>query len=371
MWRLEGLGRVVVVPIINPASALPLVNLAARLTDPGGTMVPITVIPPDAPPAAADAAEELVIRTEEHAMAAGVTARGVIARGKEVADEVLATAGERNATLVVMGWQGRSTQRNVFGEIIDSIVGRSATPLAVARLQDHPYRRILLAVGPDHLTPSGSGGVALAADYVRRLASHGDLAVRVVRSGPDHHPLPESLTSLADRVHHDPRRHDLAVRAAAERDDLIVVPVAPTTYGLREATTHIAWAAPEAALLIAIDVGPSPTTGLADAVSDAGRPPAVAEEAEPAPAEHHVVVTVRAIQEPAENALADALADVGPVAQVQRWHEQDLWCLQAEVTVTAPTSNQALATVMTALHEAAGFHGAEIRYDLADDVGPG
>jgi nucleotide-binding universal stress UspA family protein len=364
MDRLADLGRVVVVPIINPTSSLPLVHLAARLADSGGMVVPITVVPPEAVPGVAGAAEELIIRSEEHAKEVGVDARGVVARGHAVADEVLIAAEERGATLVVMGWQGRSTNQNVFGEIIDTIVGRSSTPLAVARLQDHPYKRLLLAVGADHLAPSGSGGVALAAEYVRRLTARGDLPARVVRSGAERLPLPSELTSLADRIHHDPRRHDLAVGAAAERDDLIIVPVAPTTSGLREATTHIAWAAPAASLLIAIDVGPAPTPGLAEAVSEAGQPPQPPEVQPTAPAEQRVLVTVTAVEEPAEEDLRRALAAVGALASAQRWREDDQWCLQAEVTVTAATSNAALAAVMTALHEAAGFHGAQIRYDL-------
>lgn len=359
-------GSVILVPVSNPRSAVTLLRLAAFLAEPDGLVVPVTVLRPEASPEEREAAHDLVLNAEVTARKAGVEARGMVDVDSSVARGVLDTALECQATLVVMGWQGRSSHQNVFGRLIDSIAGRSVVPLAVARLgEDSTFHRLVLPVSDDHLGHAATGGMRLAAELTRRLHETTGAPVRVVRSGEQTEGLPPQVAALSDRVHHDPRRLDLAVGAAAGADDLVVVPVAPTVSGLRAATTHVAWAAPDASLLIALDVGPTPATeDLAPAVSRAGAP-SPAEEAAPAQSVHRVLVTAcLAVNADRSELLESALWPVGKVAMQEPWRdERGRLCVKAEVTVTATDTNRALGEVMDALHSAPGFDGADISYE--------
>lgn len=357
-------GSTIIVPVTHPKSAVTLLGLAAALVEPGGLVVPITVVRPDARQTERQEAHDLVLSAEATARKAGVEARGMVDIDRSVASGVLDTARECGATLVLMGWQGRSSHQNVFGSLIDSIAGRSAVPLAVARLGEEPFRGLLLPVSDDHLVSVAAGGVRLAASLTRRLHETTGVPVRVVRSGAGTADLPPEVAALSDRIHHDSRRLDLAVGAAARPDDLVVVPVAPTVSGLRTATTHVAWAAPDASLLIAVDVGPVRSPGdLASAVSRAGRP-SPSEEPVGASTAHRVRVTAcLSADVDRSEVLESALASIGQVSARDPWRdERGRLCVQAEVSTLASTTNAALGNVMEALHHAPGFDGAEISY---------
>lgn len=359
-----GLGRTVLVPITNPRSATALLRLAAALTDAGGAVVPFTVVSPTATDQQRDEAHDLMLAAEEAAQAAGVDAHGMVDVDQSVAASVLDAVMECGASLVVMGWQGHSSHRNVFGRIIDSIVGRSSVPLAVARLGDTPFRQLVLPFSDEHL--ASQGGVGLAAELTRRLGESTNAPVRLLRTGQGGTLLPADVAALSDRLHHDPRRLDLAVATVARPDDLLVVPVAPTVSGLRTATTHVAWAAPDASLLVAVDVGTRRSRDdLAPAVEGAGYH-AVPERVQRVATEHSVGVSLWMATDADDPAalLEAVLAPIGDVTTVE-YNEADAGrtLLQARVTVQAPHTNAALALVMEALHHAPGFEGAEITYE--------
>lgn len=356
------LGSVILVPVVNPESAVGLVRVAALLAAAdGGTVVPVSVVAPESGAHGVEEARDLVVRAEQTAADAGVGAHGLVAVDSSIVAGVLDAAEERGATLVLMGWRGESTLSNVFGQLIDSVIGRSSTPLAVVRLDPRPFGRILLPVSDDHLVPAGSRGVDLAVRLVERLANPARTPVWVLRTGEGDEPLPASVTALGDRVHHDRRRIDLAIGTLARSDDLVVVPVAPTVSGLRAATTHVAWAAPDVSLLVAVDVGPTPERGLEDAVSGAGTPPP--RPAAPTGEDVHTVALIARLDggAPAPTVLREVLGDIGGVEAETGDHPAEL---RARVRLRAPDANAALAAVMTAVHEAPEFQGAEIRYDL-------
>lgn len=357
-------GSTILVPVTHPKSAVTLLRLAASLVDPGGLVVPVTVLSPDARAAERQAAHDLVVSAETTAHEGGVKSRGMVDVDASVARGVLDTARECGATLVLIGWQGRSSHQNVFGSLIDSIAGRSSVPLAVARLGEERFRGLLLPVSDDHLASAATGGVLLAAGLTRRLHEATGIPVRVVRSGAGTGDLPAEVASLSDRIHHDPRRLDLAVGAAARPDDLVVVPVAPTVSGLRAATTHVAWAVPEASLLIAVDVGPAPAEGnLASAVSRAGRPTPPENPAQRSTLHRIRVTACLSAGLDRSEMLLTALSAVGEVALREPVHDdRGRLCVEAEVTTRATDTNSALGDVMEALHHAPGFDGAEISY---------
>jgi hypothetical protein len=374
-----GLGDVIVVPVVSPASAGELTRLAAALAAPdGGRVVPVTVVGLDASAAREQDARALVDAAAAQARAAGAASAGVVLRDRSVVAAVLRCMADHDATLALMGWQGASTRQNVFGQLIDSIVGRSTIPLAVVRSRETAYGRLVLPVSHDHLLPTGARGLRLAVDVAVRLRGDGD--VTILRTGESSEALPRELQALGDRVHHDPRRVDQAVGAVAGRGDMVVVPVAATASGLRTATTHMAWAAPDPWLLIAIDVGPTPAGGaIAEAVSAAGTLPELAREEE---VDTDFAIRVTARPHAADDALDGraleaALRLVGVVEAVDAAGSADRRGAADEhsgaggrvhrvtVTIRAPSANVAVGAVLTAVHTTPGLEGAEITYDVA------
>jgi hypothetical protein len=362
------LGRAVVVPFVNPASAAPLIRLAALVAIPDeGRVTPLMVVGPDTGDDERERARAIVIDAEEAAREHGADAQGLVVTDAAVADGVLAATKDRAATLVVMGWQGRSSTHNVFGRLIDSLVGRSSIPLGIVRWQPDGIRRIVLPITNDHLQPAGARGLRLAADLVERVHAGTKAPVVVVRSGTDAADVPEQIGQLADRVHHDARAVDLAVGAAARPGDLIIPPVAPTASGLRSATTHLAWAAPESSLLVAVDVGPPPGDSIAAAVGGAGKPPPRRTDDGGPDETYLVTVTAHlATHVPADAAVLVApLRLVGPVESSDAWIDDDAQaCVRAQVRVTAPSPTVAIGAAMSAIDEATALDGAEISYDL-------
>jgi hypothetical protein len=365
------LGRTVVVPVVNPASVRPLLVCAAHIAAADdGTVVPLTVVPIGADADARADAEAGVAEAEATARELGVTAHGVVVEAADPVTGTLRAVREHDATLVLMGWRGRSSSSNVFGELIDSLVGRSSVPLAVVRLGAFPYRRTVLPVHADHLLPGGGRGLALAAELARRLGAAAPEPMTVLRTGTSDAALPAAIAALSDRVHHDPRRTDSAVAAIARPSDLVVAAVAPTVSGLRSATTHLAWAAPDATLLVAVDVGPTPEAGLAEATSDAAIPAPVRRAVDAR--QVAIIVTVRlpeangGVAGPTPSDLDRILRRVGATEHLMAW-----WPagdtrphVRVTVTVTATSVNAAISALIAAVHDAPDFLGAEITYDV-------
>jgi len=361
------IGRCIVVPVANPASVRPLLELAACLVDVDGRIELLTVLSPHAGADAYADAWQGMAAAEALATRLGVQARGEVRAGAALGDTVLDVIRERGASLVVMGWQGASSTTDVFGRLIDHVVGRSSVPLAVVRLGAVSPDRVLLPVSADHLLPGGSSGLLLAVALAERLRAVTPRPTTLLRTGSRELRLPDAVARLADRVHHDPRRTHRAVAALAGASDVIVASVAPTVSGLRAATTHLAWAAPDATLLVAIDVGPRGEHSLADAVSGAGRP-APAHEPAGGRSSTRVVVTVRLPDdhEVTPQELERILARAGRTDQLMAW-----WpagdpnaCVRITVELTTRDPDSALSRVMSTVDAAPELSGAEITYEL-------
>lgn len=362
----DAYGRSIVVPIANPASARPLITVAARIAArDGGVLVPVTVVRPRAPADERAAAWLALADAEEVARELGTPVAAEVVEDEQVADGVLSLATRAGASLVVMGWRGRSSTTDVFGRLTDTIVGRSAIPLAIVRFGVVPFRRVVLPINADHLRPEGTRGLRLAVGLADRLTGGRDEPTVLLHTGGPSQQLPEELRDLA--LVSDDRRTDQAVAAHARPHDIVVAPVAPTATGLRAATTHLAWAAPDATLLVAVDVGPTRTPSS----------PPLHRTAAARPAEHptdaadrtvRVIVTARLADgvDADPDALGDVLGLVGTTDDLMAW-----WPagdgrphVRATVTVCAASVSAAIAALMVAVHEAERFRGAELTYDI-------
>ncbi len=371
--RTPSLGRCILVPVANPASVRPLMQLAADLVDADGEIRLLTVLRPDAPAEAhADAWQGMAV-AETVAGQLGVTARGEVRTEHSLGDTVLDTLRDREASLVLLGWRGASSTTDVFGRLIDHIVGRSSVPLAIVRAGAQDYDRVLLPISADHLLPGGSSGLQLAADLAARLRRGTTRPLTVLRTGRLGQELPEAILALGDRVHHDPRRTHQAVAAFAGATDLVLAPVAPTVSGLRAATTHLAWASPDATLLVAIDVGPTAESSLAPALA-----PALADAGRPAPDPHRpnrtdirLVVTVRPPEggTVAPNQVERILARSGTTEHLMAWWPtgERRAHVRATVHLVAPDPDHAITRVRKEVQDAEELAGAEISYDVEEE----
>lgn len=358
--------RPILVPVANPASIDPLLVHAAALAGDGGSVHLVTVLGEEASSDDHAHAWQGLTEAESRAKELGVTASGQVRTASDAATGVLAAIAERRPALVVMGWRGQSSTTDVFGRLIDQVVGRSSVPLAVIRPGMATPERLLFPVSEEHLLPGGTGSLALAVELTRRLREHTCHPSTVLRTGQRTGDLPEEVAALGDRIHHDPRRTHKAVEAFARPTDLIVAAVAPTASGLRGATTHLAWAAPDATLLVAVDVGPTRDTDLVDAVAAAGQPGPT--RVAPPTEEVRIVVTIRLPEEQdvRPERVEEILRSAGETDLLMSWWpaSDTRAHIGATVTVTGGGVNAAMATVMTAVHDAPELRGAEITYDL-------
>lgn len=365
-------GARILLPVARPASLdslLPIASAMAAADD--GHVVPVTVVAPRAPVEDVRAAAELALDAERRLRAEGISASGVVAEASSVAVGVRSIVRSERATLVIMGWRGMADTSQAFDATVDDVVGRSSVPLLVVRPAELAPARVVVPLTASHVLPHGRGGLVLATTLARRLSAARDLAVSILWAGDDHPDVPEQVRALSDRVHHDPRRLDRAVGAMAQPGDVVVAAVAPTAAGLREITTHVTVATPDATLVVAIDPGPRRPRGLGAAVADAV-PLVVDDHGEPV--EHVVTVTV----EPPDGTtlrrrrLVRALAHLGPVSDVEvQWRAATgAQRLRVEVRLRAVGTTAALGEVMSALHDAPAVAGAHLHYDIerAPDV---
>ena len=264
-----------------------------------------------------------------------------------------------------MGWRGIEDTTQAFDATVDEVLGRSAVPLLVVRPSDQPPARVVLPMTARHVVPHGRGALQLATTLADRLATARAMDVLLLWAG-DHHPdVPEDVLALSDRLHHDPRRLDLAIGAMAQPGDVVVAAVAPTADGLREITTHVTAATPDATLVVAIDPGPRRARGLGAAVADP-RPAVLTVPADPV--DHVVSVTI----DPPDGAavprrgLVRALSPLGTVSEVEvRWRAAtQAQRLRVEVCLPARSTTEAVGEVMSALHEAPALAGASLHYDV-------
>lgn len=255
-----GIGKSVLVPVSSLDSARGLVRLAALLARPeSGTVLPLTVVGPEAGDDELERNRELAARAESMALSQGVEGVGLVRIDGSPSAGVLHTIVEHQATFMLVGWKGYTgTRESLFGSVIDEIVKRSSVPLAVARLAGAHFDRILLSIFAGNLPLARRPGVPLAVEIARRVASGTGVGIEVLTDCEDamsRGAIRTLLGESASVVHHDARREHVAIGERVRAEDLVVVSVSPTETGLRTAATRIAWAAPESSLVVALDAG--------------------------------------------------------------------------------------------------------------------
>ena len=149
----------VLVPVANPRTIPALLDLAMPIAGANGGEVIVTStvqvpiqLPINEGMTYVSRRMPLLRDAQEHAHSRGETVVSDLRVAHHVDRGVLSAADDLHANLLVMGWKGYTTKRErVFGEIIDRVVNRVRSDVAVVKLQESPrFDRILLptAGGP-------------------------------------------------------------------------------------------------------------------------------------------------------------------------------------------------------------------------------
>jgi basic amino acid/polyamine antiporter, APA family len=164
----------VLVPIANPATAGPMIRLAASLAKPrGGEIVALRVVevPEQLPPRLEESHVEEERRLLDAARAigreTGVPVSALVRVGHSTSRAILETANQHRCDLIVIGWKGySSTSRRILGQIVDTVVEHTRADILVARLvgDELPKRLLLPSAGGEH--------ARRAATYAADLADH-------------------------------------------------------------------------------------------------------------------------------------------------------------------------------------------------------
>lgn len=355
----------VLLPVVSPASVPHLALVALGLAGPQGTITALSVVTSEADDVGTRAATDLLDDVEEVVADAGIDLRTMVVFAESEAAAVHEAVGSGGVDVVVMGWAGSGSAQSAFGAIVDQVVGRSRVPLLMVRPGAALPSSLLLVFDTDQLHPSGRRGLKLAAEVARTLQERNDWPLTLLQTGAETGPdLPRVVAELSDRLHHDPRRRHVALEATTHAELLVVAPVAPTVAGLRSATARINWAAGDATLAVAVDVGPvGDTADLRAAASVPLR--AVPSSEPPSPRQFGIAVTVAAEEPPDRHAVQRALRDVGPVTSVRTWRSAEQFgaCLGLTVVATAGTESAAIGRVLEVLDALPALAGARVRYE--------
>lgn len=248
------LGATVVVPVARPESTRALVRIAAAMArSDSGSVVPVTVASPDAGEALLEQLAEARREAESMARSHGVEADGLVRVDASPAAGVRNVVIEHGASLMVVGWKGRTSRReSLFGGILDQIVSQAHVPTIIGRIEDDPVERIVLALPAVAMTPAERGAYVLAVETARRLRIEHGCSVHVIAEQHS-----DDVADVAERVlkgtyEHD-RRHVVASLRATRAGDLIVLPVEPGRGRVPELGARVAEAHPDRPLLIILD----------------------------------------------------------------------------------------------------------------------
>ncbi|MFA4943586.1 MAG: cation:proton antiporter [Lentisphaeria bacterium] len=179
----------ILVPLANPATAAPLMDLAFMLRDRHSAQPihPLSVVS-DSGDLDAELArsEKILSQAVVHAAAADVPVRAETRVDPEIAAAIVRAAKELRATCLLIGWNSGTAfaPQVVFGRILDRVLLESPEMLLVCRL-GHPVatlKRLVLLVPPLAIRMAGFAEVLRTAVT---LVRQGGLHLTIVGLAPD------------------------------------------------------------------------------------------------------------------------------------------------------------------------------------------
>jgi nucleotide-binding universal stress UspA family protein len=181
----------VVVPIYNPITQRYLIEMAALLANhEGGHIIPVTIARAhghmDDPNlnAALDHSRLLLHKAETLSEEFSAQASSVLRIDNDVAQGIVRTAREQDASLVLLGWSRRGLRAKLFGTLVDEVFWSSHCPVAVARLLTEPIDIHRILVPMKNVTPQA----VRTARFAQVFADTHNAAITLLHVGDRHTP---------------------------------------------------------------------------------------------------------------------------------------------------------------------------------------
>lgn len=253
-----GLGHRIIVPVANPDTAAPLVELAGLVAaEDHGAVVAVNVLGFEATAEEVEAHRDVTARAEQTALRSGAEAASIVRIDASPTAGVLHTVIEQGGTCVLLGWKGYANRReNFFGGVIDAVVGRAPVPVLVAHPGTDPeILRVVVSLSTDDLTRAGAPARVLALEVARRLARQAQVHLHIVAEEPEDEVrslLGDELLQQEPTIVHDERSQPIALRSHTGEGDVIVMGVAPTRGRLGNRATRVGRAVPDRTVLVAV-----------------------------------------------------------------------------------------------------------------------
>lgn len=145
----------ILVPVANPDTEEHLLALAAIFARSAeGTLYPLHVTLEGMGNPTNLAEERQVLESEHFENDEAVTVEPIHRIDSSISQGILRSAGEKGATLIVMGWRGTPTFRqSIFGTVLDDVVWGAAVPVLVGRMTTsiNGMRRVVLVIPANSL----------------------------------------------------------------------------------------------------------------------------------------------------------------------------------------------------------------------------
>ena len=182
--------------------------------------MPVGVVDDADHPSAEDLKEALA-RVEEVMTEAGADVETILRVDDSVAEGFVAAAAEKEATMLLVPWEGPGGQTGpAWGRAVDSIGRDSPVPTAAVRSNSDPWERIfLIAYFADR---AANNDLRLALGVLGRLAAGNELPVVICTDDGDR------VEALAGKVEAEIRMapfHSGRIVAQIQPGDLVVVPL--------------------------------------------------------------------------------------------------------------------------------------------------
>lgn len=255
--RTAGLGHRIIVPVANPVTAEPLVELAGLVAAADhGEVIAVNVLGFDASASEVDEHRRITAQAETAALRGGAEATSLVRIDASPTAGVLHTVVERGGTCVLLGWKGFANRReDFFGSVIDTVISRASVPVLVTHPGvDEAIERVVLSLTADELSNRGRRTLDLAVEIAVRLATHAQVELTILTQDP----VDEARAALAPRTLpeaqwiHDQRSQPIAIRGHTRPGDLVLVGVPPTRGRLGHRAARVGRAIPDRTVMVVV-----------------------------------------------------------------------------------------------------------------------
>ncbi len=247
------LGQRVLVGLPEHGDPSDMIDLASRLAAPeSGSVLPAQILDLESRPADVQAKRAAMVETlEPRILGSGAEVTPIIRLDLTPNAGLLHATIEQQATCLVLGWRGYTARRDaVLGEQLDALLALSSVPVMVHRSgAESGIRRVVLAVDPADLTPSGRRTLDITLLVSARLAASYKVDWTVLTPSDDPIIAEVAALELEPDITVDTRPLHVAVRDVVGPSDLLLVGIPRALDGLGAGVARVSRAVPGCRLL--------------------------------------------------------------------------------------------------------------------------